>query len=105
MRTPPPCDQPIFENGSVVLYTHSIPTAQIERWVKKVAKLSGQPTDWHFAGGRAVVLTTGDVLKVLGAALLLKDEHDALQQAEFEEMLPNHPYAPSWRVLVQVPGT
>lgn len=73
---PQPCDPNIFENGSRVFMTHSIPSNAMEKWVKLVAKKSKQPVDWHFVGGRAVVLTTGNVERVRAAIKALLPEHD-----------------------------
>lgn len=58
--------------------TNSIPSNAMERWVKKVAKKSARPVDWHFVGGRAVVLTTGDKKVVTEAINKLLPEHDRL---------------------------
>jgi len=74
--TPPPCDPDIFKNGKAVFMTHSIPSNAMERWVKMVAEKSGQPVDWSFSGGRAVVKTTGDVMVVRAAIKALLPEHD-----------------------------
>jgi hypothetical protein len=73
---PTPCNPDIFENGRAVFMTHSIPSNAMEHWVKMVAERSGEPVDWHFAGGRAVVLTTGDVRTVRAAIKTLLPEHD-----------------------------
>jgi hypothetical protein len=75
---PTPCSKDIYENGTPVFMTSSIPSNAMERWVKAVAKASMYPVDWHFAGGRAVVLTTGDVSCVRAAIEMLLPEHDRL---------------------------
>lgn len=62
--TPAPCNQKIYKHGEVVFVTHTIPSNAMEGWVKKVAERSGQPVDWHFFGGRAVVKALGDLVKV-----------------------------------------
>lgn len=72
----PPCDPRIHEKGRVVFITHTIRTAHMEAWIRRVAKLSGQPVDWHQAGGRPHVKTLGDVAKVRKALLTLRNEHD-----------------------------
>jgi len=94
MKTPPPCNKDIYDNGTSVFITHSIPSEDIEKWVKKIAKLSGQPVDWHFFGGRAVVLALGDIQKVKDTIKTLLPEHNELQKAEFEKL--NIPYKPSY---------
>lgn len=76
--TPPPCERDIFENGTAVFMTHSIPSNAMEKWVKHVAEESGQRVDWTFAGGRAVVKAIGDIPRVVEAIKRLLPEHDAL---------------------------
>lgn len=71
----PPCD-PAVKTGTLVLVTHTIAAKDIEAWVKKVSIKSGQPVDWHYMGGRACVLATGDLDKVRNALIALKPEHD-----------------------------
>jgi hypothetical protein len=88
---PTPCNQDIFDNGEVVFVTSTIPSNAMEGWVKKVAEYSGQPVDWHFAGGRAVVLALGDIEKVHEAIAGLKPEHDKLFRAAVEKIYNNIP--------------
>lgn len=78
---PPPCSQDIYQNGTPVFRTDTIHSFDLEPWVQKVAALSGQPVDWHFAGGRAIVLALGDLEKVRAALRELLPEHDALWRA------------------------
>ncbi len=75
---PTPCNKEIFNEGEFICMTNSIPSNAMEGWVKKIAEVSGQPVDWHFAGGRARVLALGDIGKVKEAVIELKDEHDKL---------------------------
>ena len=75
---PPPCSDDIFQNGTPVWQTDTIRSFNLESWVKKIAAASGQPVDWHFAGGRAIVLALGDLDKVRAALIDLLPEHDAL---------------------------
>lgn len=75
--TPADCNADIFENGTPVFMTHTIPSNAMEKWVRQVAELSKQPVDWHFSGGRAIVLTTGDVEVVKRAITDLFHAHDA----------------------------
>ncbi len=72
--TPPPCDPEISKNGTIVLLTNSVPSNATERWVKKVAALSGQRVDWGFVGGCIVVSALGDLGKVMEAMRELKME-------------------------------
>lgn len=84
--TPPPCDTEIFKNGVQVFVTHTIPSNAMEGWVKKVAERSGQRVDWHFAGGRAVVLALGDTAKVKSAIQELMPEHDQLYKIALKKL-------------------
>jgi len=52
----------------------------MEGWVKQIAELSGQPVDWFFAGGQAVVLAMGDLSRVQLAIEQLMPEHDRLKR-------------------------
>lgn len=77
--TPPPCNQGIYRNGALIFQTHSIGGSNaIERWVRSIAKASGQPVDWHFAGGRVCVLALGDLAKVRTAMRAAMPEHDRM---------------------------
>lgn len=58
-KTPPPCDQEIFEKGEPVLFIRGSSNA-VERWVKKVAAKANARIDWHYSGGIAQVLHLGD---------------------------------------------
>lgn len=73
---PPPCASDVYKRGTQVFLTHGIPSNAMESWVKLVAKRSGQEVDWHFAGGRAVVLALGDLDAVREAILYHLPEHD-----------------------------
>lgn len=61
------CDPVIYKQGQRVFLTHTIPSVKIEKWIKQVAAQSGQPVDWHYVGGRAVILALGDLSKVYAA--------------------------------------
>lgn len=87
-----PCDKEVFTNGHLVMITHTIPSRLIEKWVKKVAKTSGQRVDWHYAGGRACIMAIGDLQTVYDVIDSLMPEHDALQIAAHGELLPGMPY-------------
>ncbi len=54
------CDQDIFDNGQVVAITGDLSKEELERICQEITKGWDQPTDWHFAGGRGVILTLGD---------------------------------------------
>ena len=57
--TPPPCDEEIYRDGSIVCKLIGRSNA-IERWVKSVAAKADARVDWHFFGGIANVLHLGD---------------------------------------------
>ena len=80
---PAPCAQDVYDNGTLVFQTHSIGGSNaIERWVQGIAKASGQPVDWHSAGGRVCVLAIGDLARVRAAMRTAMPEHDRLYRAE-----------------------
>lgn len=85
-KTPPPCDPSIFQNGTVVMMSHSIPSAKVETWVKSVARKSGQPVDWHFFGGRIRVLALGDLDKVREAIQKALPRFEKLQEKSVRAM-------------------
>ncbi|HEX8184669.1 MAG TPA: hypothetical protein VF747_07950 [Blastocatellia bacterium] len=60
----PPCDPEIYERGALVAVITGGSAKLIDRFVKEVSEFSGEPVDWHYAGGRGRVLTTGDASKV-----------------------------------------
>ncbi len=64
--SPPECKPDIFMNGHSIVVLDGC-SYRVEQWVKAVAKLSGQPVDWHYTGGRANVLYLGDYDKVQAA--------------------------------------
>jgi len=57
--TPAPCNPDIFKNGQCVCVVDG-PSRAVEDWVQKVAKTADAQVDWHYSGGRAVVLHLGD---------------------------------------------
>ena len=57
--TPKPCDKKIFKNGQTVAMLDGSSNA-VERWVKAVAGMAEAQVDWHYAGGRAMVLHLGN---------------------------------------------
>ena len=92
----PDCDPDIYENGTTVLVTHSMKDKAIEGWVKKVAEQSGQPVDWFWLGGRAIVRTTGDVATVRKTMYDLQEEHDQLFFESINPMFRDHARPPSF---------
>lgn len=55
------CDPEIYEHGTPIFTTHTVPAEFIEQWVKEVERTSGQRVDWHYFAGYAIIKTTGDV--------------------------------------------
>ena len=72
------CDSDVYENGTRVFLTHTISAKDVEKWVKAVAEKSGQKVDWHYVGGRAVILALGDLEKVYDALSALRRMHDEM---------------------------
>lgn len=73
------CDQEVFQKGTPLLaantwYPEDNPcrATGFEKWVKAIAKASGQKVDWHYSGGIAQVLYIGDRQKILDA---MKDNY------------------------------
>jgi len=60
------CEQDIYDNGVCVGMIVNKKKDEIERIVQLIASETGQPTDWNYAMGRAMVRTTGDVELVKG---------------------------------------
>lgn len=84
MSTPPPCDPKIFMEGAPIC-TFSASPRDIEDWIEKVRRESGQQVDWHFSGGYAQVLFIGKYRKVKAAIEKLRPE---LKDAEQFVLLP-----------------
>jgi hypothetical protein len=57
--TPKPCNKKIFKDGELVAMLEGS-SNRVERWVRSVAKKAKAQVDWHYAGGRAMVLHLGD---------------------------------------------
>jgi len=54
---PVPCRQDLFEHGDVVKVFGEVGGSnRFERLVQMASRSAGVPIDWHFSGGRAVVL-------------------------------------------------
>lgn len=66
-----PCDDDVFRHGVPVLIVDTGDVggnALFDRWVVALAEAVGCAVDWHYSGGRAQVLTTGDHAAVLAMA-------------------------------------
>lgn len=97
------CDPKIYEKGEVVCVIHSIPASDVEAWVKKLAKKTGQKMDWHCFCGRDVVKTLGNLQEALKAAEEMKGELNEIGKNIWIKQLPgdyDHSY-----VQVQWPPT
>lgn len=84
------CDAEVYANGVQVFLTQTIRSFNVETWVQKIAADSGQKVDWHYAGGRAIILAVGDLDKVRQAILANKQMHDDFYVDEAEKYLPGH---------------
>lgn len=58
------CDPEVYKHGTGIMVIDGC-MHRVEEWVQSVAKESCQKVDWHYMGGRAVVLFLGDKMKVL----------------------------------------
>lgn len=63
---PDRCDEDVYQNGVAVAYVNGPRSHTIEDWIRDVAELSGQKTDWSLAAGWAIVKTVGDPHRVRG---------------------------------------
>jgi len=63
-ENPPKCDSDVYANGKSVMIMAGANATIIEVIVKEAARISGEPVDWHYFGGRANIMTTGDAEKV-----------------------------------------
>lgn len=57
--TPEPCNKKIYKEGKTVAVLTG-PSRLIEAIVREASR-TGPEMDWHFAAGRAIVKTLGDV--------------------------------------------
>lgn len=73
----PPCDADVLRRGSTVFFTHSIESIDAEIWVCAIRVKSDVNVDWHYVGGRIVVLALGDLRAVIAAMNELMPMHDA----------------------------
>lgn len=76
-KTLPDCDQEIFDKGTMVFMTHSMPATSVEAFIKRVREDSGQRVDWHYIAGRARVFALGDPDEVRKSLWKFRDFHDA----------------------------
>lgn len=73
------CDEDVMKHGFRVFMTHTLSAAMIEEWVKRVrAAGTGYNIDWHYIGGRASVLATGDIESCRAAIRSTRHVHDAM---------------------------
>ena len=71
------CNKDVFDKGECLAITCDIEKEMLEMLVQSASRLSGQPMDWHFAGGRGRVLALGDIDKayqMFRKMLLLRDD-------------------------------
>jgi hypothetical protein len=61
---PTPCNKEIMNHGTVVHITETYGANHFESLIQQVALETNTRTDWHYVGGRAVVLTLDDPTKV-----------------------------------------
>ena len=78
------CNKKVFDEGECVAVTGWVSKEILETLVQSASRLTGQPMDWHYAGGRGRVLALGDIdeakrmftemLKLTDNALVIYDE-------------------------------
>ena len=79
-----------MRSAPAVLITHGR-SQDVEDYVRALARRSGQPCDWGFVAGRAVVHTTGDLVAVADAARALRWMEAAMQCVSAgEDFLQRH---------------
>ena len=60
MSSLPRCDSQVFQDGKTLMIVSTGPPGgnkNLEEWVRQLAAKLKSPTDWHYSGGRAQVLT------------------------------------------------
>lgn len=67
------CDPEIHEYGEIAAWVDACRIVA-EKWVKRIAEKSAQRVDWHYVGGRVLVLFIGDREGVLSAIGTLAPE-------------------------------
>lgn len=80
-------DKQLCDTGTHVLTTH-LNALDMEGWVARLERLSGQPVGWGYRAGAAMVHTTGDTEKVLAAAEILHDDLNELHRRETARVAP-----------------
>lgn len=61
MSNPEPCNQEIYEKGTVVIVIAG-PSREIEEYVVSMREKTQQPRiDWHYVAGRGMVKALGDI--------------------------------------------
>ena len=60
----PACNMNIYNNGVQVAVITGGSARLIQRYVQELAEYTGEPVDWHYVGGRGLILTTGNINKV-----------------------------------------
>lgn len=58
--SPKPCDPEIFSKGEGICILDA-PSWPMEHWVQRLSEKSGEKLDWHYMGGRAILMHIGTV--------------------------------------------
>lgn len=77
---PKPCDPFIFRTGHHIATWQSFGMFEVEGFIERVREFSGQPVDWHYAGGRVVVLALGNLDRVRAAIEILEPARQTLMR-------------------------
>lgn len=70
------CDSEIYKNGESVGFIAASSPEVIEAIVNDIRKDTGELIDWHYFGGRANILTTGNA-ELVKRSLKIKSSSDS----------------------------
>lgn len=78
MKSTDRCNAEIYEHGTSVFMTNTIPAEEVEVWVRLIARRSGQRVDWRSGCGWSEIIALGDLDAVEAAIEHLLPLHDIL---------------------------
>ena len=64
--TPTECDAELYRDGVTACMVETKGACAFEALIVKIRQETGLPVDWHYAAGRAIVLTTPENLARIG---------------------------------------
>ena len=89
---PTPCDDEVFRKGIHVATWPSWGANCVEAFVQRIAELSGQRVDWHYAAGRVIVKALGDITKVMKTIEQLEPARKTLYRLYLKEEYHDKPH-------------